>query len=56
MNDWQQSCHMCRTYLKPLLRMLRKQTVTDTIRDSLLKMIRYGRDANASLVYRVEQN
>ena len=32
--------HSHRTYLKPLLRMLRKQTVTDTIRDSLLKMIR----------------
>ena len=51
MDAWQQSCHMCRTYLKPLLRMLRKQTVTDTIRDSLLKMIRYGRDANTSTVY-----
>ena len=27
--------------------MLRKQTVTDTIRDSLLKMIRYERDASS---------
>ena len=35
-----QQNHSHRTYLKPLLRMLRKQTVTDTIRDSLLKMIR----------------
>ena len=51
MNAWQQSCHTCRTYLKPLLWMLRKQTVTDTIRDSLLKMIRYGRDASALPVY-----
>jgi pre-mRNA-splicing factor 18 len=28
-----------RTYLKPLLRMLKKQTVTDDVRDSLVKMV-----------------
>ena len=31
-----------RTYVKPLLRMLRKQTVTDDIRDSLIKMVKYA--------------
>ena len=31
-----------RTYVKPLLKMLRKQTVTDDIRDSLLKMVRFA--------------
>lgn len=28
--------------MKPLLRMLKKQTVTDDIRDSLLKMVKYA--------------
>ena len=35
--------HFCfsnfRTYLKPLLKMLKKQTLTDDVRDSLVKMI-----------------
>ena len=33
---------LSRTYLKPLLRMIKKQTVTDDIRDSLQKMIKYA--------------
>ncbi len=28
--------------MKPLLRMIRKQTVTDDIRDSLIKMVKFA--------------
>jgi len=35
-----------RTYVKPLLKMLKKNTVTDDIRDSLLKMVKHALHRN----------